>query len=135
MKEIILKVLSEIACGNTGSCQINMQSESAREMIANKLSEELEPYVQQKMTKLLKMQYVGLNMDQEEYIKNLLSANQLIGEDILNNDNFTEEELTEVRDRISVLIEQLEFWIEQDNPERFCYELKNHIQWMIKNYS
>lgn len=76
-----------------------------------------------------------LNMNQEEYIKSLLSVNKLIGEDILNNDSFTEEDLTEVRDRISVLINQLEFWVEQDNSERFCYELKNHIQWMIKNYS
>jgi len=47
MKEIILKVLSEIACGNTGACQINMQSESAREMIANKLEVELDKYVNQ----------------------------------------------------------------------------------------
>jgi len=59
MKEIILKVLSEIACGNTGSCQINMQSESAREMIANKLSEELEPYVQQKMTEIVESAVLG----------------------------------------------------------------------------
>lgn len=44
MKEIILKVLSEVACGNTGSCQINLQSESAREMIANKLELELNKY-------------------------------------------------------------------------------------------
>ena len=44
MKQIILKVLSEIACGNTGTCQINMQSESAREMIANKLEVELDKY-------------------------------------------------------------------------------------------
>ena len=74
-------------------------------------------------------------MNQEEYIKNLINANNLIGNDILSNDSFTEEDLTEVRDRIGVLIEQLEFWVEQDNTERFCYELKNHIQWMIKNYS
>jgi len=74
-------------------------------------------------------------MNQEEYIKNLMNVNTLIGNDILNNDSFTEEDLTEIRDRIGVLIEQLEFWIEQDNSERFCYELKNHIQWMIKNYS
>jgi hypothetical protein len=47
MKQIILKVLSEIACGNTGTCQINMQSESAREMIANKLGVELDKYVNQ----------------------------------------------------------------------------------------
>lgn len=45
MKKIILKVLAEIACGNTGTCQINMQSESAREMIANKLEVELNKYV------------------------------------------------------------------------------------------
>jgi hypothetical protein len=45
MKEIILNVLSDIACGNTGTCQINMQSESAREMIANKLEKELDKYV------------------------------------------------------------------------------------------
>lgn len=77
----------------------------------------------------------GLNMDQEEYIKMLLRSNQLIGEDILTNDSFTEQDLMEVRDRVSTLIEQLEFWTEQDNPERFCYELNNHIQWMIDNYS
>jgi len=47
MKQIILKVLSDIACGNTGACQINMQSESAREMIANKLEVELDKYVNQ----------------------------------------------------------------------------------------
>ena len=46
MKEIILKVLSEVACGDTGSCQINLQSESAQEMIANKLEPELQRYVQ-----------------------------------------------------------------------------------------
>lgn len=74
-------------------------------------------------------------MNKEEYIKNLINANNLIGNDILNNDSFTEEDLTQVRDRIGVLIEQLEFWVKQDNTERFCYELKNHIQWMIKNYS
>jgi hypothetical protein len=44
MKETILKVLSEIACSDTGSCQINLQSESAREMIANKLELELNKY-------------------------------------------------------------------------------------------
>jgi len=47
MKEIILKVLSEVACGNTGTCQINLQSESAREMIANKLEPELQRYAQE----------------------------------------------------------------------------------------
>jgi hypothetical protein len=47
MKEIILKVLSEIACNNTGTCQINLQSESAQIMIADKLEDQLSKYVKQ----------------------------------------------------------------------------------------
>jgi len=53
MKQIILKVLSEIACNNTGSCQINMQSESAREMIANKLEVELNKYMTNKIEEIV----------------------------------------------------------------------------------
>ena len=44
MREIILKVLSEVACGNTGTCQINLQSESAQIMVADKIVEKLDPY-------------------------------------------------------------------------------------------
>tara|TARA_R110000765_G_scaffold249685_2_gene351395 strand:+ start:79 stop:309 length:231 start_codon:yes stop_codon:yes gene_type:complete len=47
MKEIILKVLSEVACGNTGTCQINLQSESARNMIAERIEVALRPHVGQ----------------------------------------------------------------------------------------
>lgn len=45
MNEIILKTLSEIACGNTGNCQINLQSKSAQIMIADKIEESLKPYI------------------------------------------------------------------------------------------
>jgi len=77
-----------------------------------------------------------MNEDQtNEYIKNLINANNLISEDILNNDSFDVEELELVRDRVDSLMHQLKFWIEQDNSERFCYDLKNHIQWMLDNYS
>jgi len=44
MREIILKVLSEVACGDTGTCQINLQSESAQIMVADKIVEQLDPY-------------------------------------------------------------------------------------------
>lgn len=47
MRELILKVLNEVACGNTGSCQINLQSKSAQIMIADKLLERLEPHVRE----------------------------------------------------------------------------------------
>ena len=74
-------------------------------------------------------------MEINDYIKKLVNCSHVLGEDILNNDSFSEEDLIEVRDKIGVLIEQLEFWVEQDNSERFCYELKNHINWMLENYS
>ena len=77
-----------------------------------------------------------MNEDQtNEYIKNLINANNLISEDILNNDTFDVEDLELVRDRMDSLMDQLKFWIKQDNSERFCYDLKNHIQWMLDNYS
>lgn len=65
MKEIILKVLSEVACNNTGSCQINLQSESARIMITEKLHNELRPY----LTNLIEDVVVGINSDIEKLDK------------------------------------------------------------------
>ena len=59
MKEIILKVLEEIACGNTGHCQINLQSESAQEMIAEKITEELSPYFKKEINKIIEDVVVG----------------------------------------------------------------------------
>ena len=47
MREIILKTLKEIACGNTGNCQINLQSKSAQIMVTEKLLERLEPHVRE----------------------------------------------------------------------------------------
>ena len=47
MKEIILKVLNEVACGNTGSGQINLQSVSAQQMIAEKIDLALQPHIAQ----------------------------------------------------------------------------------------
>ena len=47
MKEIILEVLKKVACGNTGNCQINLQSESAQIMIADEIMKKLDPYVQE----------------------------------------------------------------------------------------
>lgn len=47
MREIILKVLSEVACSNTGTCQINLQSESAQIMIADKIEKALQEHLNQ----------------------------------------------------------------------------------------
>ena len=53
MKEIILKVLEDVACSDTGSCQINLQSESAREMIANKLEPAITKFMQEEISEAI----------------------------------------------------------------------------------
>tara|TARA_R100000808_G_C2146057_1_gene153926 strand:+ start:247 stop:447 length:201 start_codon:yes stop_codon:yes gene_type:complete len=47
MKEIILEVLGRFGCNDAGeSCQINLQSKAAQEMIATALEKELNIYLQ-----------------------------------------------------------------------------------------
>lgn len=53
MESIIIGTLEEIACSNTGTCQINMQSSSAREMIAKKLVDKLEPFVHNETSNII----------------------------------------------------------------------------------
>ena len=74
-------------------------------------------------------------MEIEKYIKNLANASLLIHEDILNNDSFSIEELEEIQNKMGDLYESLQFFMERGDVNRFIYELKNHIQWLIKNYS
>ena len=74
-------------------------------------------------------------METEEYIKNLVNANKLIHEDILNNDSFSADELEVIQNRMLDLHNNLEFFMNQGDVNRFIYELRNHIQWVIKNYS
>jgi len=82
------------------------------------------------------MSYVGvLIMEMNDYILNLVNCNKMIHEDIINNDSFEEEDLEIINKRMGELMNQLAFWAEQDNEERFGYELKNHVQWLIKNFS
>lgn len=74
-------------------------------------------------------------METEEYIKNLINANKLIHEDILNNDSFSSNELEKIQNKMGDLYENLQFFMERGDVNRFIYELKNHLQWVIKNYS
>lgn len=78
---------------------------------------------------------VGVDVMSEQHIKNLISANKILVEDVLTNDSFSIEEKEKIKDRLEILTEQLWFWTQQDNKERFCYELKEQINWMLRNYS
>jgi hypothetical protein len=74
-------------------------------------------------------------MEMNDYILNLVNCQKMLHEDILNNDSFSEHDLDLINIKMSELMEQLAFWAEQDNQQRFGYELNNHIKWLIKNYS
>lgn len=71
----------------------------------------------------------------EDQIKNLISANKILMEDVLTNDSFTIQDKQDIAERLDILIKQLAFWMEENNKERFFYDLKKHINWMLKNYS
>ena len=71
----------------------------------------------------------------EKKIKNLLNANEMLIEDILQNNSFQVEDLELVQKKFGELIDQLKFWTKIDNQDRFYYELKNHVDWMLKTFS
>ena len=66
MKEIILKVLED-----SSNSQLNLQSESARGMLANKLEEKLQPHVNKLIEDILvgiSKEYKRLKEEQDESI-------------------------------------------------------------------
>tara|TARA_Y100000289_G_scaffold62654_1_gene72196 strand:+ start:52454 stop:52675 length:222 start_codon:yes stop_codon:yes gene_type:complete len=71
----------------------------------------------------------------EGQINNLIQANKVLIEDVLTNDSFTSEDKQIIRDRVKILTQQLAFWTQQDNQERFVYDLRDQVKWMLKNYS
>ena len=45
-------------------------------------------------------------------------------------DNLDEKALTEIRNKMTGLIEQEAFWIKEGNEERYHYELKMFLTWL-----
>tara|TARA_Y100000593_G_scaffold87451_1_gene167930 strand:- start:692 stop:889 length:198 start_codon:yes stop_codon:yes gene_type:complete len=62
MKEIILKVLEDVSTNR----QLNMQAEGAREMIADKLEEKLQPHVNQLIEEII----VGISKEYKRLKEN-----------------------------------------------------------------
>ena len=73
--------------------------------------------------------------EQKRNLADLVGANKELLNDIINNGSFSAEELEEISKKMDDLIPQLEFWIEQDNTQRFAYDLKNHINWILERFS
>ena len=71
----------------------------------------------------------------EGQIKNLIQANKVLLEEVLTNDDFSLEDKVAIKERLEIVTKQLAFWTTQDNQERFIYDLKDQVNWMLKNYS
>jgi hypothetical protein len=75
-------------------------------------------------------------MKMNNYIKHLLKVHHvLLNEGLLNQPNVTLQQLKRLKSNFDELLVQLEFWCKKDNPERFAYELRKHIEWVVKNFS
>jgi len=72
-------------------------------------------------------------VNKKQQIAQLIQVNKSLSEDIINHSSV--EGLEMLQDKMTQTIDQLMFWVEQDNDDRFFYELKNHIQWVLDNYS
>lgn len=72
-------------------------------------------------------------MNKKQQIAQLIQVNKSLSEQIINHSSI--EGLEMLQDKMSETIDQLMFWVDQDNDDRFFYELKNHIQWLLDNYS
>ena len=45
------------------------------------------------------------------------------------------EDLELIQEKLGETIEQLTFWFDQNNEERFFYELKQYLQWVLEEFS
>ena len=66
-----------------------------------------------------------------EEIDRLIGSFRLLVDECLGN--LDEDSLTEIKNKTAVLIEQEMFWMKEDNSERFVYELKKFLTWLV-NY-
>jgi hypothetical protein len=80
-----------------------------------------------------------MNEDQnealEELVKDLMKIQTMVHEDIVSNDSFDVEDLELIRNHLDDMIQNISFHKQNNNLGRVVYELKNHIHWIMNNYS
>lgn len=67
---------------------------------------------------------------EDNRIEKTMQAINLMYENI--GDEMSVRQLEEIRDRHQTLIEQSAFWLDQDNKERYLYDLKDFATWLFK---
>jgi|TARA_R110002167_G_scaffold245815_1_gene451232 hypothetical protein len=76
---------------------------------------------------------MGNNKIETEYSKTLKNHICLISEELFFVAT-TKEEMISVRDRIGFCTEELSFWVEQNNPNRYESSLKSLLAWLLEKY-
>ena len=71
------------------------------------------------------------NYNEEDSVEEI---NSLIGDINLVMDtdslSLSLENLEEVKKHMSLVIKQGTFWLQQENPNRYIYDLKNFLRWL-----
>jgi len=71
----------------------------------------------------------------EQRVIELVGMIKVLNEDIRNNPTFQLEDHELVQEKMVELIEQLRFWEDRQNDERFCDELASHIKWFLNTFA
>lgn len=67
-------------------------------------------------------------------IRNLLKSNDVLTKKFFAKKNLSEDDQKIFCDQFTIVSDQLLFWTIQGNKERFLYDLKDHVRWMLKKY-
>jgi len=91
---------------------------------------------------MLALCVVGVDAMNDEFTEEKLKGIERYHKTLMNDisklcekEDFSLLQLMRIKSKLSETIEQLEFWGERDNSQRFYEELKSHVKWILKNYS
>ena len=73
-----------------------------------------------------------INIDGQ--IRNLLKASSSLINKAFSSESVTDADKEIITDHLLLLSEQRGFWASRKNKQRFYYDLKDHIRWMLKKY-
>lgn len=65
-----------------------------------------------------------------ENIDKLIADLHSVTDAVVTDADFGTKELETIQLQMQNLIEQGKFWMENNNPKRFLYDLKEHLTWM-----
>lgn len=72
-------------------------------------------------------------MNESEHRKNILKAQKLVLEH-LDPSKLSLEECEQLNKQLEVLLRNLRFWLKKNNINRYYYDLKRFIFWVVSNF-